>query len=261
MQRPYCPVASRPTALPLLSLRSLMSRPPKKPAQPSNALAPQPAKDRFNLTIRAADGESPGEAAEAVARALLQPSVQAALTVSHFQAIATDELTLDALVAELTEQCGQVAGGKMARGEAMLTAQAHTLDAIFGTCARRGKANMNEYPQAADTYMRLAFKAQSQCRATWETIATIKNPPAVAFVKQANYAAGNQQVNNGTLESAHARENENPPTKLLEATDGKRLDTGATGEAIRGNQTVEAVGKINGPKVHRRKSARLRQRV
>jgi len=58
------------------------------------------------------------------------------------------------------------------------------------------------------TYMRLAFKAQSQCRATWETIATIKHPPAVAFVKQANYAAGNQQVNNGTPEPARARENE-----------------------------------------------------
>jgi hypothetical protein len=45
--------------------------------------------------------------------------------------------------------------------------------------------------------MRLALKAQSQCRATIETLAEIKNPQPVAFVQQADVAHGPQQINNG----------------------------------------------------------------
>jgi hypothetical protein len=42
--------------------------------------------------------------------------------------------------------------------------------------------------------LRLALKAQTQCRATVETLATMKNP--VVFAKQANIAHGPQQINN-----------------------------------------------------------------
>jgi len=48
---------------------------------------------------------------------------------------------------------------------------------------------MGEYVDAADTDMRLALRAQSQCRATLETLAAIKNPPVV-FANQANIAHG-----------------------------------------------------------------------
>ena len=54
---------------------------------------------------------------------------------------------------------------------------------------------MNEHLPAAETYMRLALKAQSQCRATLETLANIKNPPTV-FARQANkraWAAAGEQ--------------------------------------------------------------------
>ena len=40
--------------------------------------------------------------------------------------------------------------------------------------------------------MRMAMKAQNQCRMTLETLATIKNPPVV-FAKQANINNGGQQ--------------------------------------------------------------------
>jgi hypothetical protein len=56
-----------------------------------------------------------------------------------------------------------------------------------------------------EIYLRLALKAQNQCRMTLETLATIKNPPAV-FAKQANIAHGPQQVNNGAETLAPARE-------------------------------------------------------
>jgi hypothetical protein len=45
-----------------------------------------------------------------------------------------------------------------------------------------------------DGYLRLGSKAQSQCRATVETLNLMKNPPSAMFVKQANLAI-NQQVN------------------------------------------------------------------
>jgi hypothetical protein len=41
--------------------------------------------------------------------------------------------------------------------------------------------------------MRLALKAQSQCRATLETLAQIKNPPVV-LARQANIAQGRPSV-------------------------------------------------------------------
>jgi hypothetical protein len=89
-----------------------------------------------------------------------------------------------------------------------LAIQAHTLDTIFNELARRSAANVGEYMEAAERYMRLALKAQSQCRATIETLAEIKNPKPVAFVQQANIANGPQQVNNGPLPCRRTRARE-----------------------------------------------------
>jgi len=58
--------------------------------------------------------------------------------------------------------------------------------------------NMSEYINAAEIYLRLALKAQAQCRTTVETLVEMKNPRPVAFVSQANISNGPQQVNNGT---------------------------------------------------------------
>ena len=89
---------------------------------------------------------------------------------------------------------------------------------------------------AGETYLRLALKAQAQCRTTWESLAEIKNPRAVAFVRQANIAHGPQQVNNGTVASqdapTRAEKSENQSIELLGASDGKRLDTEAPAMAI-----------------------------
>jgi hypothetical protein len=73
--------------------------------------------------------------------------------------------------------------------------------------------------------MRLALKAQSQCRATLETLATVKNPP-VLFAKQANIANGPQQVNNGTPAPgpAPAGKVETISNELMEAQGAERLD-------------------------------------
>ncbi len=148
----------------------------------------------------------------------------------------------------LTEQTTAAIGGDLKRGETMLTAQAHTLDAIFNNLARRAAQNMGEYMQACDTYLKLALRVQSQCRATWETLATIKNPPVVGYVKQANIAHGHQQINNApstTSEVPHARENPNLQNKLLEETDGERLDPVTTGTTGRTDPAMATLGEVD----------------
>jgi hypothetical protein len=125
----------------------------------------------------------------------------------------------------------------------MLTAQAAALNSLFLELTKRSGTNMGAHMGVMETYMRLALKAQSQCRATLEALVAIKNPPVV-YARQANFAAGHQQVNNGAL--AHAGTTERQPNKLLEAEHGERLDPGATGKAGGSNQALETVGAIDG---------------
>lgn len=155
--------------------------------------------------------------------------------------------SLDALTAQIKE----VRSGKLGSAERMLVAQANTLDAIFNELARRAALNMGEYLNATDRYLRLALKAQSQCRATLETLAAIKNPPVI-YARQANIANGPQQINNGTPPAHVGGENTIEPNKLLEHTHGQRLDTGTTGAAICADTAMATMGEIDGAEVGNR---------
>lgn len=159
---------------------------------------------------------------------------------------------ISALRDTIEAQTKAMQGGDMGEIEAMLFAQALTLQTTFTALSRKAAANAGEYMGATDTYLRLALKAQGQCRATLETLANIKNPRPVAFVKQANIAQ-NQQVNNNAGESlesstrTHAREKTvNQPNELLtdtRATHDNPMDTGTTRKASRSNPKMETVGK------------------
>lgn len=161
-------------------------------------------------------------------------------------------------VAILAEKAATVRAGDLSGAEEMLTAHATALDAIFNEMARRAAINMGEHLGATETYLRLAFKAQGQCRATLQTLAEVKNPRPVAFVKQANISHGPQQVNNGpNFESstrthhahthAHAANSVIQSNELLEVTHGERLDTRAPGTAGTANPQLETVGEIDRP--------------
>jgi hypothetical protein len=166
-------------------------------------------------------------------------------------------LDLDASILELTKQLIAVSDGNMGRVEAMLFAQAHSLDAIYGNLART--AAVQEFLPQIDGLLRLALKAQSQCRATLETLAAIKNPPLV-YARQANLTTGPQQINNGTTAPSQAREIENLQSKLLEVQHGERLDIGATGAPGKANPQMAAVGKVERTANSRRKKARIKKR-
>ena len=188
----------------------------------------------------------PGEdQAVGIARTVLQPTVGAAVTVKEYGKSYGD-LDLGGLIDSLTEQTCASSNGDLRRAEAMLTAQAHALDAIFNNLARR--AINAEYMDNLDRYLKLALRAQSQCRATWEALATIKNPPMMGFVRQANIAHGPQQVNNASTASNGAPrmgENPNLQNKLLEEQDGERLVLGTTCAPGRADPAMATVGAID----------------
>ena len=149
---------------------------------------------------------------------------------------------------ELAAQCESVQDGHMGRMEAMLVAQAHTLDAIFNRLAAHASAHVGDRVDLTAGYLKLALRAQSQCRANIEAVTLMKNPPVV-FAKQANFAAGHQQVNNGVAAQvtsgaqAHVHENEKPQNELLEAPHGERLDPREAGATVRRHSPLEAVGE------------------
>jgi hypothetical protein len=189
--------------------------------------------------------EKPGVSRERqLADIALDPLFGGAALSTTFTKDTFGETDLVATYAGLVDRAKAIRDNKLGSVEDMLTAQAAALNAMFLELARRSGANMGEYMQAAETYMRLALKAQAQCRATLETLATIKNPPVV-YARQANIANGPQQVNNG-VDTSHAGTQASPPNELLEMEHGKRLDPGTPGAAIGGDPALEAVGAIDG---------------
>lgn len=150
----------------------------------------------------------------------------------------------------LTDKVLAVRGGDMKEVEGLLTVQAVALNTIFTELARRAALNMGKHLDATDRYLRLALKAQGQCRATLETLAAIKNPPVV-FARQANIANGPQQINNGMQQAREQLgepsrvENLNgEPIKLLE-THGDPMDPGATDPPVARHSEMASVGALN----------------
>lgn len=162
------------------------------------------------------------------------------------------EVGLTESVKAIRTTLDDVSAGSTQPSEVVLYSQAQALNAIFAEMARRASLNMGQHIDAFETYMRLALKAQGQCRATLETLAAIKNPPVV-FAKQANIAHGHQQVNNGTgvVSStpvrAHAGESAIQQNELLaDQRDGSTyMDSGTTPAAARGDSTVATVAASN----------------
>ncbi|MGR8932498.1 MAG: hypothetical protein ACU836_17890 [Gammaproteobacteria bacterium] len=174
---------------------------------------------------------------EQVASLALRPSVNAAAIVKEYAKPLGDQ-NLSALVEAIVQDIEKINTGDMKRCEGMLLGQAEALQSMFMNLSRR--ALTQEYLKNFEAFMRLALKAQNQCRMTLETLSNIKNPPVV-YAKQANIANGPQQVNNG-VPATRAAENQNQQNKLLEATDGERLDTRTTKETIGSDTAMATVG-------------------
>jgi len=205
-------------------------------------------KPKGRKEARPVDSPDPDHS-EALARMAVRPSVNAAAVMSVYTAqLGLKDDDIGALMNQLSEDVKDVWAGDMKRAEAMLFAQAHALQAIFMTLARR--ASKQEYLKQWEAYLRMGLKAQNQCRMTLETLATIKNPPVV-IARQANINnGGQQQVNNGAAAPAgqapaHAANAATAPTELLEQQHGEWLDTGAAGATGGVDPQLETVGKVH----------------
>lgn len=189
------------------------------------------------------EGSPPeGPEAEARARLAVRPSVQAALTAYAWGRApwGMDAVTqFPALVAELERSMQALHEGDLRAAEALLTAQAHTLNAIFHGLAR--KAAETSQTDTQERYLRQAYKAQSQCRATLEALADLKSPRPVAYVGQANIGY-NQQVN---LNPSPTRKMNSGQNELLGVHDAQRLDTKTTGTAAPPHPHLETVGAVD----------------
>lgn len=222
-------------------------------SSPANA---KDAEDNRALTV----DEVPGEDRDlTLARMRLHPVVQAATTMLNFEK-ALDNHKFTTLAKELGQHEKDVKAGNMGRAESILISQANTLDVIFNTLAQRAGANVGSNADMAERYLRMALKAQSQCRTTLEALAEIKSPRSVAFIKQANIAE-QQQVNNGNVTNggsalAPAPEKfSNQPNKLLTEAPHAALDTRGTRTAGGVDPQMEAVGKIDRTAKRGRKNA------
>ena len=190
-------------------------------------------KDRTRVHVNAGKDEDQDEA---ISKTLSRPETQAAITIQQLSPLHD----VNALTKILAQQTSEIEKGNMSRPEAMLMSQAHTLDELFNNLIRRAALNMGEYLQASETYFRLALKAQSQCRATLETLSAIKNPPVI-FAKQANISTGNQQINNA-VSASRTENNKKQQNELLTEIPNATLDTRRKVEAIPVNSELEALG-------------------
>ena len=153
----------------------------------------------------------------------------------HTYTGAGEALGVTELLAAMRKAGDETVAGDMGRFERVLTNQFLTLDALFNNLAQR--SGRQESFKGIEVLMRLALKAQSQARATAETLALMKNP--MPYIRQANIAHGPQQVNNGTPTSAG--KTQSPPNELLEHQHGNTLDIGAQAAAGRADPAMATV--------------------
>ena len=157
-----------------------------------------------------------------------------------------DDVSLTHCMEALRQKTDALHDNDMKPVETLLMSQALALDTMFAALARRASATMDQHLDAADKFMRLALKAQSQCRTTLETLANIKNPQPYIQHNRAQY----QQVNNGVAlppETPPARENQKYTNELLDAPNApERLDFRATQTTIKTDSGMETVASQHG---------------
>lgn len=245
----------------------MSTRKPKTPATPKAMTAA--AEDKRDWRVEAGKPEQALKITrdasksehQQLAAASLSPVNQGAISARGWAEKYMGVIGINEAVTVIQERADQAAAGDLGTAKAMLMAQASTLDAIFNEMARRASHLVKvkedgtwSFPgETMESVTRVAFKAQSQCRATLQTLGELVNPRSVAFIKQANLAQGPQQVNNGA--PAPASQKQTPTNELKGLTDGQRLDAGAPITSGAVDSGDEALGAINRAKVGARQGA------
>lgn len=219
---------------------------PKKPAAPKAEAFPRKA-----VQLVRYKNDSEEECARKYGAMVISPELAAYRVINGAEQKSGigESIDVPALMEQLRDSAVAVNRGDLAQAEAMLVNQATALQSLFARLAERGMGC--DHAPAFEANMRMALRAQSQCRATLETLSTIKNPPVV-YAKQANFAAGHQQVNNGIPAPTQAREIETEQSQLSGGNHELLSDTRASGIESQVNPALEALGEIDRAKVGRR---------
>jgi hypothetical protein len=166
--------------------------------------------------------------------------------LSVVQSYTRTTVSPEEIVTSLRDHAKQVNEGDMTLVESMLLSQAIALQNMFSDLATRaaGQSTM----QGKQVLTQLALKAQSNARATLQTLVEAKSPKQIAFVKQTNVAQ-TQQVNNGSIPPpapARARKTKTTPNKLIaeDKNGSKTLDRRAATRAGKTNQGDTAVAVV-----------------
>jgi hypothetical protein len=189
------------------------------------------------------------EALKAEAMLSLQSDTNATLVIDEYSKTYWGKQDLFALTDAVGDSIAKVQAGNLKKCEGMLMGQAMALQSIFVKLSRM--SNKQDSLRAIETLLRLALKAQSQCRNTLETLANIKNP-SVIYAKQANIAAGHQQVNNSVVTS-NVTEPMTPQgskktfsqNELLSESTHETLDDRRTTKTSGNDTTLETVAAVN----------------
>lgn len=170
---------------------------------------PKPAKSKSDPTTTINVTEDPNKSpGEQVANALLEHDVRHGIVAGAF---AYRMLGKDSELPGLNDSANFVekrakaaASGNLDFASHTLASQALSLDAMFTEFARIASMNIG-YIEAAETFARLAMKAQAQSRATLEALAKL-HQPREQTVKHVHVNEGGQAV---VADHFHAGGNEN----------------------------------------------------
>ena len=223
-----------------------MTRQKKQPPQKQPVSSP-----RNNIEISSEKARE--EKLQKTARVPIEPCVSTyrIITAAEGKSGIGRDADGPSLVKHLYDQSKAVKAGDLSQIEDMLTAQATSLQSLFTCLVERGfnQSFVNNF----ELMMKLALRAQSQCRATLETLASIKNPPVRINAGQANVSNGPQQVNN-VAGRTDLPEKEKQHSKLLEEHDVEWVDTGAEGKAGKGDSEMGTLVEVDRTTDRRRKT-------
>lgn len=233
----------------------------------SDLEAASTARPAKGIGVARVPASSPGATQRRADKFLIAPSLSGALAIDAAARGLIGEPLSNEELAGVTDALRRAAvrthDGDMRTVEASLLVQAKALEALFVNMLDRATAQ-SQLPQL-QAYMGLALKAQAQSRATLQALIEAKQPRSFIVARQANVAAGHQQVNNGVATSPRAPANAftESANELLEPAheQSQRVDTGAPSAPARGDPAVEAVGVVDGPTQRRRKGASSAERA
>jgi hypothetical protein len=201
--------------------------------------------------VQCEDGKTPQERGRKYAELTTSPELAAYRVINAAEQNSGLEKNLDVptLMEALRDQAQAVNHRDLTQAEAMLLSQGTALQSLFARLIE--KAFSAKHISQFNDFMRVALRAQNQCRTTLETLSAIKNPPLI-YARQANVTTGPQQINNGIEASSPLREIENRQIQLSAEHHELRTDTGTPALTGRIDQEVETVGKIHRTENRRR---------